>query len=504
MKVVFRVDANHQMGTGHFTRCLTLADALKLNKNGATIRFVCRHIPVHFIDMLEKRGYQLAQLSSTKITGIKDDLKHAAWLDVNQLEDAKDTKSVLSSEYWDWLIVDNYALDARWESKMRPITRNIMVIDDLADRVHDCDFLLDQNLYADMGLRYQGKVPDRCRLLLGPRYALLRDEFRLMHEQLKPRNGFVKRILVFLGGMDADNYTGQVIEALSEINISEIQIDVVIGAQHPCCEQIKAMCAKYEFICHIQTDKMAELMANADLAIGAGGSATWERCCVGLPSLAICIADNQQKQIADAALAGLLYSPEIKGKLQSAIEKHVNALIENNYLRQSISHTAMDFVDGRGAFRVTRYLKYSDITIRKAAKTDLGKLFEWRNHPYIRSMSKNTELISWENHQAWFEAVTGSQDKELLIGQIGEMPIGVVRFDLQGSDAEVSIYLIPDTSNNSGQGQNLLLASEQWLKVNRSDVSYIRASVLGGNKRSQRLFSKAGYQVEIIHYLKDF
>lgn len=181
----------------------------------------------------------------------------------------------MSDRSWDWLVVDHYALDARWESALRASTKQIMVIDDIADRQHDCDVLLDQNFYADMQKRYTGKVSAHCQLLLGPRYALLRDEFRKLREQVKPRNGTVKKILVFFGGVDADNYTGRAIEALAEIGIEGLYVDVVIGAQHSCREQIKSVCAQHGFICHVQTDKMAELMAAADLAIGAGGSATY-------------------------------------------------------------------------------------------------------------------------------------------------------------------------------------------------------------------------------------
>ena len=291
MRIAFRTDATDQIGTGHFMRCLTLAVALKLR--GAQIRFVSRDLPAHLCDMLVTQKLEFVSLSDEATEAQAGGLAHSHWLGASQAQDAHATIHALSDQLWDWLVVDHYALDARWESALGGSVKQIMVIDDIADRKHDCDVLLDQNFYADMQTRYTGKVPVHCQLLVGPLYALLRDEFRQLHEQIKPRSRLVKRVLVFFGGVDADNYTGHAIEALSEINISDLHVDVVIGAQHPRSAEIEMTCAAQGFVCHVQTNRMAELMAAADLAIGAGGSASWERCCLGLPTLLVALADNQ-------------------------------------------------------------------------------------------------------------------------------------------------------------------------------------------------------------------
>jgi|CXWL01.1.fsa_nt_gi UDP-2,4-diacetamido-2,4,6-trideoxy-beta-L-altropyranose hydrolase len=499
MKIAVRVDASVQIGTGHFMRCLTLAEGLK--QRGAQIRFVSRHLPEHLRGILVGNGHEFVLLENTNNHATLDELAHAHWLGVSQAQDATDTIGVLSGETWDWFIVDHYALDARWESALRQTAKRIMVIDDIADRQHDCDVLLDQNLYADMETRYTGKVPAHCQLLLGPRYALLRDEFRKLHEQVKPRDGPVKRVLVFFGGVDADNFTGRAIEALSAMDIPGLHVDAVIGAQHPCREQIKAACVQYGYICHVQTDRMAELMANADLAIGAGGSATWERCCLGLPTLAICVADNQRKQIYDAASEGLLYAPELQGGLIAAIRRHIDALMDNDCLRQSISRSGMRSADGRGVLRVSGNLGCSDIEIRVAKQDDSEKLFEWRNHPSIRAASRNSDVIGLEDHQKWFASVLASPDRLLLIGQREGLPIGVVRFDIQGDEVEVSIYLVPEIKQ-PGKGRELLQSAEHWLVAHQPKVKKIGAYVLGDNEQSQRLFLGAGYQVESTNYSK--
>jgi UDP-2,4-diacetamido-2,4,6-trideoxy-beta-L-altropyranose hydrolase len=499
MNIAFRVDASSQIGTGHFMRCLTLADALK--QSGAHIRFISRNLPEHLQNMLGVKGIEFVLLESDTAPALTDDLAHAHWLGTSQAQDAQATVRTLSGQMWNWLVVDHYALDIRWESALRGTVQKIMVIDDLADRQHDCDVLLDQNFYADMQTRYTRKVPSHCELLMGPRYALLRDEFRKLREQVKPRTGPVKRILVFFGGVDTDNYTGQAIAALSEIDIRGLHVDVVIGAQHPYLEEIKAACVQHGFISHVQTSKMAELMAAADLAIGAGGSATWERCCLGLPTLVFCTAYNQQKQLVDAAHEGLLYSPEIKADLNRTIQRHTSALIENANLRELISHNSMQTVDGRGVLLVIASLGMSDIEIRLAKPDDSEKLFQWRNHPSIREVNRNANVIDGQDHQSWFASVLTDPKKMLLIGQRSESPVGVVRFDKQNEEAEISIYVVPERAS-SGLGLSLLQSAEQWLTANHPEIRKIQAHVLGTNERSQRLFSTAGYQIETTHYLK--
>lgn len=499
MKVLFRTDATSAIGTGHFMRCLTLAEELK--QRGAQVCFISRALPLYLCGMLAAKGIEFISLENEIKRMPIDELTHAHWLGISQMQDAQATIRVLSGQSWDWLVVDHYALDIRWESALRGTAKKIMAIDDIADRHHDCDVLLDQNFYSDMQTRYTGKVPSHCELLMGPRYALLRDEFRKLREQVKPRTGSVKRILVFFGGVDADNYTGLAIKALVELAVKELHVDVVIGAQHPCRAEIVEICAKQGYDCYVQTNRMAELMAVADLAIGAGGSATWERCCLGLPTLVFCTADNQQRQLADAACEGLLYSPEIKADLKRAIQTHTCALIENANLREHISRNSMQVVNGRGVVRVIASLGICDIEIRMARPDDSEKLFQWRNHPSIREISRNPNVIDWQDHQKWFASVLTNPEQMLLIGLRAESPVGVVRFDKRNDEAEISIYVVPE-STSFGSGQSLLQSAERWLAANYPEIIKIGAHVLGANERSQRLFSGAGYQVESTYYSK--
>ena len=175
MRVSFRVDASPQIGIGHYMRCLTLADELK--KRGSHICFVTRHLPDHLREMLVKMEHELALLPTSQRCET-DELSHSHWLGTSQASDAEGTLQALGDGTWDWLVVDHYGLDARWELTLRTRVTRILVIDDLADREHDCELLLDQNFYEAMDTRYCGKVPKHCALLLGPRYALLSDEYR--------------------------------------------------------------------------------------------------------------------------------------------------------------------------------------------------------------------------------------------------------------------------------------------------------------------------------------
>lgn len=498
--VAFRTDASSLIGTGHFMRCLTLADALR--KRGAHTRFVSRHLPEYLRNKLAEKGHGFVLLDSIPVNMEVDGLAHARWLGVSQQQDAADSVRALSDQDWDWLIVDHYALDTRWESILRQSANRILVIDDIADRKHDCDVLLDQNLYADMEKRYAGKVPVHCQLLLGPRYALLRDEFRMLHEQVRPRSGPVRNILVFFGGIDADNYTGRAIKALTQLGVSGFHVDVVIGLQHPSRQQIEKECARHGFDCHVQTNRMAELMAMADLSIGAGGATTWERCCLGLPTLAICTADNQQTQLFDAAQKGLLCSPEIIGDLTHVIGRHAFALVENSPLRHHISNNGMKMVDGCGVSHVLASMGcFSEMMIRLATVGDSENLFNWRNHPSIRKVSRNPDVIMWQDHQKWFASLLADSKRRLLIGEADGVPIGVVRFDIEKNEVEVSIYLVPEKSS-SRLGRDLLQSAEYWLAVNHPDIRRIHAHVIGTNERSLRFFLKAGYQMEYADYLK--
>ena len=497
--VAFRVDASAHIGTGHFMRCLTLAEGLK--QRGARVRFVSRHSTEHLSALAAASGHEFVPIGSPGEPDAAEILSHAAWLGTAQAADASDTMQALSGQDWDWLVVDHYALDARWETALRGTAARILAIDDIADRNHDCDVLLDQNLYHDAERRYAGKVPDHCRTLLGPSYALLREAFGQLRTGIGARSGQVRRVLVFFGGMDTAAYTSDAIEALTRLERHDLQVDVVIGAQHAQRSAIEDRCAALGFTCHVQTERMAELMAAADLAVGAGGSTSGERCCLGLPTLALCVAENQRQLVEDAALACLLYAPAMPPEGCATMTDHLRSLLDNPLLLRTMSRNGMLAVDGRGTRRVLRAMGFSDVTVRKAAGPDSARIFSWRNHPTVRAASRNADAIERSAHEAWFAATLASRNQLLLIGERDGDDVGVVRFDVRDGAAEVSIYLAPQLGGR-GNGVELLLAAESWLMRNRPDVASVEAEVLRDNRLSHGLFLAGGYQLASSRYVK--
>lgn len=476
MRVAVRADASTVIGTGHVMRCLSLADALLAE--GAQIRFLCRDLPAPLAELLHAHGHGLLPL----LSGPTDES-----LDADQ--------SRTAAGHVDWWVVDHYALGERWERAVTQGTASrVLAIDDL-ERAHDCDILLDQNLGPDPDDRYAGLVPPRCSRLLGPKNALLRPEFGEHRQRMRPRSGPVRRLLVFMGGVDADNVTGRVLEAIAIADLDDVILDVVIGAGHPATAAVRAQVAAWpRATCHVHTSRMAELLAAADLAIGAGGGATWERCALGVPTLALCIADNQREPLRRAAERGIVCVPDVADQVDvNALAAHLRALAGNSALRSWLSRRAFDCVDGQGARRLARRMRGVDIVMRVAEPADCDRLHAWRNHPSVRTVSRDPQAIELDTHRRWFETVLADSQRHLLIGERAGRPVGVVRFDLQAEGAaEVSIYMVPEQVGQ-GLGGPLLLAAEDWLRHARPDVNLLRAHVRAGNEASRRLFDGCGY-----------
>ena len=307
MQVAIRVDSSTQIGSGHLMRCLTLALRFRQGRR-AEILFVCRDLLGNIASLVQKQGFQLSLLPRVEAdTGL---VGYAAWLTVSQERDASETIAALPEGGADLLIVDSYALDKNWEHILRPHVRKIMVIDDLANRPHDCDMLLDQNFQLHGGKgKYDGLVPEHCRLLIGPRHALLREEFYEARRSLRRRNGKIRRILVFYGGADLTDETSKAVRALANLHEKlSFTADIIVGGSNPKAESVRDLCKQYDYLhYHCQVDNMAEYMAAADLMLGAGGSTTWERCYLGLPAIVTSIADNQHKGAQDFAEAGYIF-----------------------------------------------------------------------------------------------------------------------------------------------------------------------------------------------------
>lgn len=348
MKVIIRADASTEIGTGHVARCLTLAK--QLLARGHSVRFLSREHPGHLHDYLWREGLETIALKASASLGIP--AGYARWLGVSQADDAQETCVVLEKTgSVDWVIVDHYGIDAEWERQIRAIGPRILVVDDLAERGHCCDLLLDQNR-LDGSFDYRGLCPENCQTLLGPRYALLREEFRDAHALARVRQERVSRIFVFYGGIDATNDTAKAIQALALVAPS-IPADVVAGKGNPHLQELNSLVGKLpNGVLHVETSRMAELMSAGDLALGAGGTATWERACVGLPALITAIADNQVFIGRQAEHLGLgRYLGASAAVDVPRIAHALEVLLKEARGPQEWSNAALALVDGNGAER---------------------------------------------------------------------------------------------------------------------------------------------------------
>lgn len=306
MDVFFRTDASAIMGYGHVMRCLTLASALR--KHGLQSTFVCKQHAGNLSELIEERGFAVVRLPVTETASSALEKTHADWLGSSLIEDARLTRAAIeqAGARPQWLIADHYALDHQWETLLRPAVDHLMAIDDLADRLHACEILLDQNFFLNLQQRYIDKAPSDCAMLLGPKYALLQPVYAELHARAEPKST-VRRIFVFFGGADTMNLTGRAISAFQKLARPDIRLDVVMTNGSARYEDVQKQVAGYSNIClHGSLPSLGPLMATADLAIGAGGATVWERLCLGLPSVVIGLAENQKPVCQDLASAGLI------------------------------------------------------------------------------------------------------------------------------------------------------------------------------------------------------
>jgi UDP-2,4-diacetamido-2,4,6-trideoxy-beta-L-altropyranose hydrolase len=348
MRIVFRVDSSDVIGAGHIMRCLALSEAL--SARGETCHFIVRSHSGHLASYIEEKGYtvSLLELPNTEIKELSD-TDYAAWLGVTQADDAEECIVALNDEQADWLIVDHYALDIVWEQQMRSHCCKLMVIDDLANRKHECDLLLDQT-YKRSKENYSSHVSNECQLLCGTEYSLLRREFQLWRDfsLLRRQSRKLNNILVNMGGVDNDNLTCQVLQVLQNCLLPKgCSVTIVMGSTAPWAREVKRIAGVLPFTANVKigVNNMAELMANCDLAIGAAGSTSWERCCLGLPTILLVVAENQ-REIAQAlstvrAVRFVDNIADIASEINSALDWMGTASIESSKI-----------VDGFGADRV--------------------------------------------------------------------------------------------------------------------------------------------------------
>ncbi len=475
-------------------RCAALAE--RLRQRGIAVRFVCRSLEGSLEALLRERGHDVTMLPAPQAaTSAAADGDYAAWLGVPESVDAGETAAALAGMRPDWLVVDHYALDAAWERAMRDFAGRIIVVDDLAGRPHDCDALLDQNFSLEGERRHSATVPGRCRLMIGPRHALLRPEFAQLRRARRARTG-VRRIFAFFGGTDPSDMTGRTLEALSCGEFGDLELQIVIGANYGQRGTLEARAkARPRTRLHRASASVAALMAESDLAFGAGGGTTWERMCVGLPTILVSVAENQASACRDLAAAGL--ARYLGSDREASVEILRDALrvsIASPETLDAQSAEGQALVDGLGAARVAEVMfptRTEALSLRPARADDAHIFYSWANDPEVRRQSLDTRPIAWSQHKAWFDARLASAASRLFVLLAGDLPVGQVRFDRHQGESLVDYSIDPLFR---GRGWAVPMMRLGMRETAATWDGPTRAEVKDGNAASCAVFRKLGFE----------
>lgn len=509
--ILIRCDASLSIGSGHITRCRTLARVLK--QRGVAITFMCRKQSGDLISLLDKEFdvLDLPEHPQAFCEGLEGRDLYGAWLGCTQDQDAEDCLKSLAQagiSSASWLVVDHYGLDAAWESKMlsglnKESSTSLFAIDDLADRLHQADLLLDQNYFGCITQeRYSGLVPDHCRQLLGPHYSLLGPEYSYLHS-LVPLRQELKRVLVFFGGVDSMNLTSLALIALMAPEFEGLSVDVVLGQQSTHRNEVEELVKRRPFTkLHFPLPSLAGLMTRCDLALGAGGATTWERACLALPSLVVAIAENQ------LPLASALHA---EGELQligsapsigvEQIKNAIQKVCEEGWPRSS----GQTLTDGWGSQRLSSALLglRRPLSLRTALSSDESLLFRWANDPQVRSNSCSPATIALADHRTWYQSGLEDPNRLLLIACDAQgCPIGQIRFDRESApyagridQARISLSLDRCVRGQGLATEIVMLGLEAMQRVWGSAVG-VQAEIFAKNIPSQATFAKAGFVMD--------
>lgn len=500
MDVAIRVDASVAIGTGHVRRCLSLADTL--SRMGCRPRFVMRRHDEAAVAVAAAIRHSVEWLPAPSTgRGLDEDVvPHAAWAGVSWAQDVADTLAVLVAEPPEWVVVDHYAFDSRWHDAIRvELGCRILAIDDLGDRSLAADVLLDGNVAASHDKKFSGRLRDRTRLLVGPRFALLASAYRAAaRARLSPT---VNSIGIFMGGTDLGGASAGVLTALRTEAGFDGDIEIVSTSANPEWRALEARCVQDgRATLVLDLPDLSDFYARHDLHIGAGGTSSYERCCVGAATIAVVLAENQLAVIPELSALGAIRPARLPGMAPSSLLPDLPSvgavareLIADSGQRHGLSRTARALVDGRGAERAALVVMADRLAVRAATPGDAAMLHAWRNDPVTREVSIDTRDIPYAAHVSWLEAVLAAADRRLFIAEVAGVPVGAIRFDRDDDGAwEISLYMDP-ALHGLGLGGRMLLAGERAIVRMSAAAVVFDAQVVEGNEVSARMFARAGY-----------
>jgi UDP-2,4-diacetamido-2,4,6-trideoxy-beta-L-altropyranose hydrolase len=479
---VIRADASPTIGGGHVVRCSALAE------------------------VLAARGWRCAIAGRAGTAHVASTVE--AKMEVFDLDGPAAAEAGALRTRWpdgcDVLVVDHYKRDARFESSCRGWAKTVVAVDDLANRAHDCDLLVDST-YGRRASDYHGLIPSKSTILVDTGYTLLRSQFaKLRHRRRHAGAGATPRIFVSFGATDPGNFTALVVKALAGTG-RKFAVDVVIGGMAPYLAEVRSLCsqASFDVTLHVDHSAVASVMGTATIAIGAAGSSAWERCCLGVPSILLAVASNQNR-IAEAivgrgAAIAIPNDSSTSAKISSAVE----GLLGDTAYQERMKTEAANLCDGLGARRVADALDppYAAdggaVRLRRATLDDSDIMLAWQQFPGMRRHSRNSSAPDAEGHRAWMAAKLADPDCVLQVVLHRAEPAGIVRLDRivdeGGGDVvcfEVSVLVAPGC-HGLGIGTAALACLRRMVPW-----AQLVAEVHPDNSASQALFLKAGYEKE--------
>jgi UDP-2,4-diacetamido-2,4,6-trideoxy-beta-L-altropyranose hydrolase len=475
MRVAFRVDASISLGLGHLKRCLSLTKALIAL--GAEARFVFAPCDVDVAAPLTAAGVPHTAILTR--TGA-----FAASVD------AAETIAALRSWVPDVVVTDHYEIDASWHDDVRrELGVRMAAIDDLGNRRQAVDVLIDHNV-GDHRAKYLGLIEPKTMVLGGPRFALLDPLYE--HSSPYRFEPEVRSVGIFMGGADVGDFTTLALRACREVARFAGRIEVVTTSANPHRVSLAALVASMantELL--VDLADLAAFFVRHDLQIGAGGGATWERCRLGVPTLALVCADNQLKVLAEMGARGIVET--VQRNTLADVGAAIGRLLRDEERRRGLHERSLRLVDGRGASRVSMALWPDALTLRPATEADAVPFHAWRNDPRTRRHFRDPREIALNTHVAWWSRTLADPARRLLVACFGERVVGSLRLDLCNQAAEVSLYLDPELAG-LGIGTAMLRAAQAWSRLRERDLQRLTAVVLEDNAASAAAFRKAGFR----------
>ena len=485
MKIAIRVDGNAEIGVGHVLRCITLAN--RLDEYSIKCIFFVRNISKNLLEILDEK-FEVILLDRLDYTFSATD-EYSRWLGVNQRFDAEEFIACARPGNINGVVVDHYGLGYHWERAVQDKVRFVLVLDDLANREHICNLLVDQSIGRKASC-YSSLVPQICTLLVGPQYALLRDEFSADFSGCKKRYD----ILINFGGADKDNYTEHVLGKLAmHANMHEHSIKIIIGSDYPYTlgleRRIEELGLKFKLV--ENPNNVAREISECRIAIGAGGVSLLERSALGVPSIIYAIADNQKHICAEYERQGL---GTVIRKGESDEHVKLASLIDTTLDPQMLSnksHLNSDLVGARGTDRVVaRLLKEFDLLTKvEATIEDTKFVYECRYEKTDTSLYVNSTVPSYEGHRNWFSKNLVKKDCVHIIFKCGVEKIGYIRLDREKNYYELSIYV--HTKYRSRGFAEIMLSKI----LDRDRTRKLQASVHVQNVASLRVFLKCAFKI---------